>query len=56
VKVKAGSEEVLALVKCIKQFAPNAVKNVKFHSNQLRVNQFIVGIAIPKGEGIRIRY
>ena len=34
------SEEILDLVKCTKRFALNVVKNVKFHSNHKKENQF----------------
>lgn len=33
---------VLDNVKCIKLFVPNVDKNVKFHSNPQKANQFIV--------------
>jgi hypothetical protein len=34
--------------KCIKQFALNVSKNVKFHSSQQKVNQFIAKNVLQK--------
>lgn len=44
------SEEISDLDKCIKQLAPNVVKNVKSRSNLLKVNLSIAGNVIEKGE------
>jgi hypothetical protein len=41
-------EETLNQDKCIKQFVQNVVKNVKFHSNQQKVEMFFVVIALDK--------
>ena len=38
--------------KCIKQRVPNAAMNVKYHSSQLKENQFFAKIAIRKRRAI----
>jgi hypothetical protein len=43
----ADSEETLAHEKCIKQYVPNARKNAKFLSNQLKESQFIAKNVMP---------
>ena len=40
--------------KCTKQFAQNAERNVKFHSNQQRASLFFAGNALQRREGTRI--
>jgi hypothetical protein len=39
---------ILALAKCIKQLVPNAAKNAKFHSSQLKASQFIAETVMQK--------
>jgi hypothetical protein len=61
--LKAVSEETIleaSIVdqeKCIKQFALNVSKNVKFHSSLLKVSQFIVKNALLKeSQDSRVRF
>lgn len=45
---------ILDHVKCIKLFVLNADKNVKFHSNLQKANQFTVENVIEREEGFKI--
>jgi hypothetical protein len=53
--ISADQEEAstTGLEKCIKQFVPNVSKNVKYHSNLQKVNQFIAKIVSKTEETIK---